>query len=311
MKCKIHTERNLLLLSAIMMSIVAIGGITAGLWSGSQAIFLDGIFSVAAVFIKMLMMVTSNLTRRESSRQFQFGYWQLEPVVMLVEGVFTMFIVVYAFNAGVMCLLAGGHKMSFGVAAYYAAFFTVADWAFYYYVRQTNKKVKSYLVHYDNVSWFVDASLATGLLISFTVAWAMQYTKFAWIGVYIDPVIMLILSVQMIPPTLKIIIPSVKQLLGVAPQDVHTHVQNVMDEYMEQYRFNDYVSSVQAFGREKVIEIDILVDKDYPIQGVAALDRIRDEISKSLGYPPHEIWLTISFTTTKEWMAQDYEIAKA
>jgi predicted Co/Zn/Cd cation transporter (cation efflux family) len=53
------------------------------------------------------------------------------------------------------------------------------------------------------------------------------------------------------------------------------------------------------------------VDKDYPIQGVAALDRIRDEISKSLGYPPHEIWLTISFTTTKEWMAQDYEIAKA
>ncbi|MCH4166472.1 MAG: cation transporter [Megasphaera sp.] len=306
-----RTERSLLLLSALMMGIVALGGIVTGLWSGSQAILLDGIFSVAAILIKILMMVTSDLTRRESSRQFQFGYWQLEPVVMLVEGVFTMIIVIYAFGAGIASFMAGGHKMSFGLATYYAAFFTIADWLFYQYVRKANEKVKSYLVHYDNVSWFVDASLATGLLISFALAWAMQYTRFAWLGVYVDPAIMLILAVQMIPPALKIIIPSVKQLLGVAPEELHIHVQAVMDEYMERYGFSDYVSSVQAFGKEKIIEIDILVDTNYPIQGVAALDKIRNEINESLGYAPHEVWLTISFTTTKDWMARDYEIAEA
>ncbi|MGE1062311.1 cation transporter [Megasphaera paucivorans] len=306
-----RSEKRLLILSAAMMGLVAVGGTVTGILSNSQAILLDGIFSFVAIIIKVLMMVTSELTRHESSKRFQFGYWQCEPVVMFLEGTFTLLVVVYAFYAGVAGLLDGGHSMSFGIATYYAAFFALLDWLFYFYVRSSNKKIQSYLVHYDNVSWFVDATLASGLLLSFGFAWFMQYTRFAYLDIYVDSLIMIVLAVQMIPPAMKILIPSVKQILGVAPIELHNHVQQVMDRFMERYGFSDYVSSVQAYGRAKIIEIDILLPRDYPIQNVSELDRIRTEIDHSIGYPSYEKWLTISFTTTKTWMAKDYELGEA
>ena len=55
------------------------------------------------------------------------------------------------------------------------------------------------------------------------------------------------------------------------------------------------------------MEIDILIDRNYPVQQVEDLDRIRDEIDAALGGKSVQKWLTITFTTTKRWMAKDYE----
>ena len=304
-------EERILIQSAAMMTLVAVGGLVTGVLSNSQAVMLDGYFSIIAVFIKVLMMATARLTRRESSRQFQFGYWQFEPVVMLIEGIFDLVVVVYAFIVGVSTFLAGGHMMSFSIAIYYAAFFMMADGAFYLYVRKANKKANSYLVHYDNISWLIDAVLASGLLISFVLAWSLQFTPYAAWAVYVDPLIMIVLAVQMVPPAIKILAPAIKQILGVAPKDLHDHVQQVMDRFMMEYQFTDYVSSVQAFGRAKIIEIDILLPVDYPIQNVTDLDQIRNEIDTAIGFRPYEKWVTISFTATKKWMARDYELEEA
>ena len=65
-----RSEKRLLILSAAMMGLVAVGGTVTGILSNSQAILLDGIFSFVAIIIKVLMMVTSELTQRESSKRF-------------------------------------------------------------------------------------------------------------------------------------------------------------------------------------------------------------------------------------------------
>jgi predicted Co/Zn/Cd cation transporter (cation efflux family) len=306
-----RSEERILIQSAAMMALVAVGGTVAGVLSNSQAILLDGIFSYVAVVIKVLMLVTARLTQRETSKYFQFGYWQLQPLVMILEGLFTLLVVVYAFAAGFYSLLGGGHTMHFGIAVYYALFFTVADATYFLYVRHVNKKLKSYLVHYDNISWFIDAALASGVLVSFGIAWYLQGTSYAHWGVYVDPLVMIVLAIQMIPSAIKILAPSFRQILGIAPMELHQHVQSVMDGFMERYRFKDYVSSVQEYGRAKIIEIDILLPENYPVQRITALDRIRNEIDNAIGFPAYEKWVTISFTSTKRWMAKDYELDEA
>lgn len=302
-----HGETRLLFLSALMMGVVAVGGLWMGIQSHSQAILLDGIFSVAAMIIKLLMMLTALLTRRKTGKRFPFGYWQCEPAVMLLEGIFTFFIVLYALVAGMWGLWHGGREVEFGTAVYYAAFFTLADWSFYGYVRRANKKVHSYLVHYDNVSWLIDAVLATGLLIGFGGARALQFTPYANLQVYVDPVIMMALGIQMIFPTVQILGPAIRQILGMAPVALHEHVQAVMDGFTVRYGFSDYVSRVQVFGRAEFIEIDILVAPDYPLQQVTELDFIRNEIAAALGSGDHEKRVTITFTTMKKWLARKYD----
>ena len=65
---------------------------------------------------------------------------------------------------------------------------------------------------------------------------------------------------------------------------------------------------MQRYGKIVFIDIDILIPKNYPIQEVGDLDRIRDEIDKALGGKSVRKWLTITFTTSRRWMAQDYEL---
>ncbi|MDU5233056.1 cation transporter [Negativicoccus succinicivorans] len=302
------TEQRLLWQSAGLMGLIAVAATWFGLLTNSHAILIDGIFSFVAVIIKILMIMTSRLTTRESSKKFQFGYWQFEPLVLAAEGGFTLIIVVYAFLNGMISLFSGGNAMNFGLAIIYALTFTFANMGYYLYVHRVNRKLKSSLIHFDNMSWLVDACFAASLFISFGLAYLLERTQYAHYGVFVDPVILIILSLTMMPVALNILGPAVSQVLGMAPEGLHEKVHEVMDDFMVRYRFKDYVSSVQRYGKISFIDIDILIPKSYPIQEVGDLDRIRDEIDKALGGKSVRKWLTITFTTSRRWMAQDYEL---
>ena len=272
-------EQRLLKQSVALMSLVAVSGTIMGVITGSSAVLLDGIFSFIDVIIKIMMLMTAKLVARETSKRFQFGYWQFEPLVLVVEGFFILLIVLYALISGIGDLLNGGRHVDFGIAIYYAIFFT---------------------------SWSVDAWLEAAILISFIAAILLEDTSYSYLAVYIDPIVLIVLALQMTPSVIKIIVPSTKQILGWAPSSLHDEVQEIMDRFMEKYSFKDYVTSVQAYGNSRIIEIDILVPKKFPYQTIAELDRIRNEIDEEIGGNPTEKWVTISFTATRKWMAKDY-----
>ena len=58
--------------------------------TGSSAVLLDGVFSFVDVVIKIMMLMTAKLVARETSKRFQFGFWQFEPLVLAVEGFFIL-----------------------------------------------------------------------------------------------------------------------------------------------------------------------------------------------------------------------------
>lgn len=299
-------EQKLLMQSVALMALVAVSGTVMGIVTGSSAVLLDGVFSFVDVVIKIMMLMTAKLVARETSKRFQFGFWQFEPLVLAVEGFFILLIVIYALSSGITDLLSGGRRVDFGPAIFYAIFFTVADTAYYLYVRRINKSLQSNLIKFDNVSWYVDALLEAAILISFVVATMLESTEYARWATYIDPIVLIILAVQMIPSAFRIIVPSMKQILGWAPTSLHNEVQEIMDRFMEKYNFKDYVTSVQVYGNTRIIEIDILVPKSFPYQTIAEIDAIRNEIDQEIGGNPTEKWVTISFTGTRKWMAKDY-----
>ena len=301
-------EQRLLWQSAWLMFLVAVSGTVMGVVTGSSAVLLDGIVSFMAVIIKIMMIMTSKLISRETSKRFQYGYWQFEPLVLMVEGFFTLLFVLYAFMTGITDLLGSGHTVEAGPIVVYAAFFTVVDSAYYFYVRQLNKRLKSNLVKFDNISWSIDAVLAAGILISFAFAWALEQTEWASYARYVDSIVLIALSVQMMPSAIKILVPSTKQIIGLVPTALHEQIQAIMDDFMERYHFKDYVTSIQEYGKTRFIEIDILLPKNYEAQRVEDMDKIRNEIDAAIGGRADEKWVTITFTTTKRWMAKDYEL---
>ncbi|WP_047283705.1 cation diffusion facilitator family transporter [Pseudomonas protegens] len=296
-------EQVLLKQSTVLMFAVAIAGIVTGFVSGAQSILFDGFFSLIATFIKVLMLITARLIAKESNHRFQFGFWHLEPMVLLIEGSFLMLIAIYAFLNGVFGIINGGREVELGLVIVYAAFFAVAEFAYFFYVRRRNRKLKSSLIQFDNISWLVDAMLSVGLLVSFVIALLLkQYGHGQW-AVYVDPAILILLALSMLPPALKILRPALRDVLGIAPDQLDEKVRNVMEQAKAAHGFDDYISYVQKHGRARFIEIHIVLPAHYPLQDVATLDRLREEISSQLGEADAARWLTISFTGDRKWIA--------
>ncbi|WP_207239963.1 cation diffusion facilitator family transporter [Pseudomonas sp. GW456-L15] len=296
-------EQALLKQSTVLMFAVAIAGIVTGFVSGAQSILFDGFFSLIATFIKVLMLITAKLIAKESNHRFQFGFWHLEPMVLLIEGSFLMLIAIYAFLNGVFGIINGGREVELGLVIFYAAFFAVAEFAYFFYVRRRNRKLKSSLIQFDNISWLVDAMLSVGLLVSFIIALLLkQYGHGQW-AVYVDPAILILLALSMLPPALKILRPALRDVLGIAPDQLDEKVRNVMEQAKAAHGFDDYISYVQKHGRARFIEIHIVLPAHYPLQDVATLDHLREEISSQLGEADAARWLTISFTGDRKWIA--------
>ncbi|MGY4814897.1 cation diffusion facilitator family transporter [Pseudomonas chlororaphis subsp. piscium] len=296
-------EQALLKQSTILMFAVAIAGIVTGFVSGAQSILFDGFFSLIATFIKVLMLITAKLIAKESNHRFQFGFWHLEPMVLLIEGSFLLLIAIYAFLNGVFGIINGGREIELGLVIVYAAVFTVVEFGYFFYVRHRNRKLKSSLIQFDNISWLVDAMLSVGLLISFVTALLLKlYGHGEW-AVYVDPLILIVLALSMLPPAFKILGPALRDVLGIAPDQLNDKVRGVMDEAKARHGFDDYISYVQKHGRARFIEIHIVLPAGYPLHSVATLDELREEISTALGQADAARWLTISFTGDRKWIA--------
>lgn len=249
------------------------------------------------------MLITAKLIAKESNQRFQFGFWHLEPMVLLIEGSFLLLIAIYAFLNGVFGIINGGREIELGLVIIYAAVFTVVEFAYFFYIRHRNRTLKSTLIQFDNISWLVDAMLSVGLLVSFLAALLLKSQGYHDWAMYVDPLILILLALSMLPAAFKILRPALRDVLGIAPDQLDDKVRNVMEAAKAEHGFADYVSYVQKHGRARFIEIHIVLPDGYPLHSVATLDQLREEISSQLGQADTARWLTISFTGDRKWIA--------
>ena len=249
------------------------------------------------------MLITAQLIAKESNQRFQFGFWHLEPMVLLIEGSFLLLIAIYAFLNGVFGIINGGRDIELGLVIVYAAVFTVIEFGYYFWVRRKNRKLKSTLIQFDNISWLVDAMLSVGLLISFVTALALKHQGYAQWAAYVDPAILIVLALSMLAPAFKILKPALRDVLGIAPDALDDKVRDALEIASARHGFEGYKTYVQKHGRARFIEIHIVLPAGYPLTSVKTLDALREEISQLLGKADSARWLTISFTGDRKWIA--------
>ncbi|MFP3449705.1 cation transporter, partial [Pseudomonas sp. SIMBA_067] len=80
----------------------------------------------------------------------------------------------------------------------------------------------------------------------------------------VDPLILILLALSMLAPALKILRPALREVLGIAPDQLDDTVREVMDAAQARHGFDDYVSYVQKHGRARFIEIHVVLPADYP-----------------------------------------------
>ena len=298
-----NREENLLKRSIAVTVIFASIGVLLGLISGSQAIVFDGLFSMIDTIVLSLALVVARLVKREGDREFQYGYWHIEPIVLAFNGGVMMFLCLYAFINAVSSFMEGGREVELDWALGYAVAACVVTFSMYYYERRENQRIRSSLLRLDAHGWLMSALISSALLLAFAVTWAIKGTRFAAFAPYIDPAVLALLTAYLITVPIKTVRQALHEILMITPPALDATVRQVMDEIITRHGFRKYTSYVAKVGRAYFIEIYIVTPQDFQVGSIAHLDAIRHEISAAIRKEaPAYQWLVVEFTAEERWI---------
>ncbi|UCJ16219.1 cation transporter [Pseudomonas sp. MM211] len=304
------TEQGILRLSIAVTLLLAGGGIVFGLLSGSFSIVFDGVYSLADASMSGLALIVATLIRKHTSNsdanrrlieRFNMGFWHLEPMVLALNGTLLCGVTLYALINAVGSLLAGGKPLDFGFAIIYALVATIACFSLAVLEFRANKLIRSDFVALDAKAWVMSGSISLALLIAFLLGELTASTAYGWLGPYIDPAVLAIICLVILPMPLLTIRQALADILLVTPPALKMHVDEVASGVVAQQGFVGYEAYVAKVGRALQVELYFIVPADWPAQTLDDWDRLRDAIGEAIGDEGPNRWLTIAFTTDPQW----------
>lgn len=303
-------ERGVLKLAIGATLFIALFGIIFGLLSGSFAIMFDGVYSLVDASMGLLALLVVNLITsystsaplsRRLQERFTMGFWHLEPMVLGLNGLLLIGVAVYALLNAVGSLLDGGRDLEFGFAIVYTVITIITCTMIAVIASRANRTIGSDFIRLDIRAWIMSAGITAALLIAFCIGYAVQGTTWEWISPFIDPVVLTVVCLVIIP----LPIPAVKQALSdtllITPYDLKRHVDDVADAIVKKYGFESFRTYIARVGRARQIEIYFIVPQETPAQDIAYWDAIRNEVGDAIGDDSPDRWLTIAFTGDPEW----------
>jgi len=295
MKLRSELEARLLRFSVAATVVIAVLGVLFGLLARSPAILFDGFFALLDGAITWLTLAVARLVASEGNRRFQYGYWHLEPLVILLKASVLIFLVAFAFVGAINSILKGGYEPEFGLALAYATVVSAICFVMWGWMRGHAERIDSGLVRLDVKSWLMSALVTTALLIAFGLALLIEGTDAAWLLAYIDPAVLAILSLILLPMPFREARESLTEILGLTPPEIDAQVRSVMAEFIARHGFPAFRSYVSKAGRARFIEISVLVPESLTLP-VSQIDAMRAEIGTEIGEAGPDRWLTIVFT---------------
>lgn len=304
------TEQGVLRLSIAGSLLLAAGAVLFGLLANSSLIIFDGIYGLIDVVMTWLSLLVARLialsTQTDAlqsrlNQRFTMGFWHLEPIVLGVSGTLMIGAALYALVNAVDALMSGGRHIALGPAIAFAGLSIVGEGALAWFILRANRRIGSEFIALDAKNWVIAASMSACYLLAFLGGVLVQGTSLAWVGPYIDPAILAFVCVLVMIAPLGTVRRALAGILLVTPPELQAHVDAVARAIVAKHGFVEHRSYVAQVGRGEQIELFFVVREDDPPRPLLEWDQLRDEIGDALGEASPDRWLTIMFTTDREW----------
>jgi Predicted Co/Zn/Cd cation transporters len=305
-----RTEQSVLRISIAVTALIAGFGIVFGLLSGSFSIIFDGVYSLTDASMTVVALMVSNLIatsaaggtpKSKLAERFSMGFWHLEPMVLGLNGVLLMGAAIYALINAIGSLMAGGRALAFDHAIIYAVVTVLAALGMAVFDMKANRAIRSDFLALDAKAWLMSAAVTAALLVAFVFGLLIQGTGLEWVSPYIDPAVLALVCLVVIPMPIGTVRQALADILLVTPSALKQHVDEVAGEIVRRYGFVSYRAYVAKVGRGRQIELYVIVPAGGPPKRLEEWDMIRDEIGEAIGDDSPDRWLTIVFTTSTEW----------
>ncbi|MGU3576486.1 cation diffusion facilitator family transporter [Brucellaceae bacterium C25G] len=305
-----HSEQAILKTSITVTIFLAGFGVLFGLLSGSFSIVFDSVYMLIDAALSALALIVVRLISLSTLPEppngklrdrFTMGFWHLEPMVLGLNGLMLTGVSVYALINAVSSMMSGGRHLEFSYAIFYAAFALIICLIMGFIEIRANRKLQSEFVALDAKAWLMSAGITAALFIAFLIGMLLENTSWHWMLPYIDPAVLTIVCLIIIPLPFNTIKQALADMLLFTPVELKENAESVAQDFVKRYGFLSYRAYVAKVGRGTQIELYFIVPPDWPAKKLEEWDEIRSELADALGERSPDRWLTIAFTTDPEW----------
>lgn len=280
----------------------ALAGFGFALLTGSEAILLDGVFSLIGWLMALLTARVATLVRRPSDASFPFGYLALSPLLNTVKGLIVLAVCGFALVQALDALFGGGRAVVVEVAAVYGVLMTASCAVLALVLHHLARLSGSPLVEADAQNSSADALLSSAVALGFAGALMLERTSFASWTPYVDPILVALVVVLALALPISMIQQGLRELLLMAPETrLVKRAEAAIAGAIEGDEIERTVVRVVRVGRYLTAFTYVLLARDAHAP-VAAFDALRARAQEALDAVHPDAYVDIVFTTHPRWV---------
>ena len=295
-------ENKILKISMVGALFFALFGIAWGWTAQSEMIIFDGLYSFISLALTMLSLYINNFIAKKELDKYPFGKYILEPLVISFKSLIIGGMCLYSLIGAIQDVVHGGNTVEYGSALIYSIVSVIGCGGVYIFMKKKGDKISSELIKVEASQWLMDTLLSLGVLVGFVIAIILRNTRFSVLNVYIDPMMVIMVSVVFIKMPVQSFINAFKEILCVkADDEINDDIYLIVKEIEKEYKFEDSISRVSKIGGELRIEIDFIYNEESKLKDLDQMDCVREEVYDAIKHIDYNKWLNVSFTGDKKW----------
>ena len=295
-------ENKILKISMVGALFFALFGIAWGWTVQSEMIIFDGLYSFISLALTMLSLYINNFIAKKELDKYPFGKYILEPLVISFKSLIIGWMCLYSLIGAIQDVVHGGNTVEYGSALIYSIVSVIGCGGVYIFMKKKGDKISSELIKVEASQWLMDTLLSIGVLVGFVIAMILRNTRFSGLNVYIDPMMVIMVSVVFIKMPVQSFINAFKEILCVkADDEINDDIYLIVKEIEKEYKFEDSISRVSKIGGELRIEIDFIYNEESKLKDLDQMDCVREEVYDAIKHIDYNKWLNVSFTGDKKW----------
>ncbi|WOX03993.1 cation diffusion facilitator family transporter [Microbulbifer pacificus] len=295
-------ETRGLWLSIVGCLIMAALGFGFSHWTGSEAIFLDGVFSLVNFVMSLVMLAVSRIIRRDADRHFPFGYASFEPAFNVLQSMVILGVMLMALSSAIAALYQGGRTLDAGRAVIYAAIASVGCLAVYLVLRRIAQKTGSTMIEVDAFAWMMDGVLSAVVLCAFALVWRFGDALGGWLP-FVDSWLVVAMVLVMLPVPARTLYRNLMEvLLASPPIDVQREIRRAFRDAMVDIPGQNWSLSIVKTGRSVYLHARILLDEGHQHACIDQVDEWRELLTERMAEFVAEQEFDVVFTTDASYL---------
>ncbi|MDE1339630.1 cation diffusion facilitator family transporter [Vibrio aestuarianus] len=289
-----NNENRVLTISALLASGFAGGGLVVGMLVGSLVIVFDGVYSLVSLLLTLLSLVASRYIRKPSDSQFPLGRAVFEPAVIAIKASVILLVVSYSLYSAVVALFTGGREVDASIATLFGAINVIGCGFAWWFIAQKSKRYSSGLIEAEAKQWQMDTLLSVVVTVGFLVAFLVTMSPYAVYAVYVDPIMMLLMSFYFIKVPYDMLKSAMRELLMMsASKEICNTVDQGVIAAGEESDQEIELTSVTKVGHELWVNVDIRPEENEMI-AIEDIESTRRSLHKRLSKLPFELQLNMN-----------------